>query len=210
MNLVSTVFEISFSPEFERGAIRGVRASRTGRVGMTGDEEPIPDVSRRRRADEDRYRQRGIALVRARRAQLLQRSRRRDRHPRQLDDDGRDRTSLPPGVHRRRLPRVRPRLQFQERGLHLCFDARPVCVLLRAGSNQMRCRSTVRPPDFSCPPGMFCAVNTCCPPSDGPFNVCTPFSVGPRPAPLTIRRKAPASRPRAAARVKTGAGTFGG
>ena len=47
MNLVSTVFEISFSPEFERGAIRVRDASRAGRVGMTGDEEPIPDVSRR-------------------------------------------------------------------------------------------------------------------------------------------------------------------
>jgi hypothetical protein len=63
-------------------------------------------------------------------------------------------------------------------------------------------------PDLTCPPGMFCAINTCCGFPDAPFSVCTPFSI----AVTCPPDEQPASGNRAPkrTRVKTGAGTFGG
>jgi hypothetical protein len=59
-------------------------------------------------------------------------------------------------------------------------------------------------PDGSCPPGMFCALDTCC-----GFNVCTPFTVGAA-CPPDEQLAPGAGSAQARPRVKTGAGTFGG
>ena len=147
MNLVSTVFEISFSPEFERGAIR-VRTTRghdAGRVGMAGDEEPTPDVSRR-----DALKKIGIGAGIAWSAPVVLSFYNAAGAATGTPDNSTTTVGrhLPPPL---RSAPARPAttydpVQFDAipTGLHLCLDARPVCVVLRAGSNAVRRRSAVR------------------------------------------------------------------
>jgi hypothetical protein len=59
-------------------------------------------------------------------------------------------------------------------------------------------------PDFTCPPGYFCAIDTCC-----HFNVCAPFEIAATCVPDEQLTHGAEIAPRPA-RVKTGAGTFGG